>query len=60
MATLIPSFSDPGQLVTALHDVREALRRKARERRYAATFRKQHAAFLKQYNLLKQKLIAKA
>jgi DNA-binding NtrC family response regulator len=59
VVTLIPSFSEPGQLVTALQDVREALRRKARERRYAVTFRKQHAAFLKQYNMLKQKLIAK-
>ena len=43
VVTLIPAYSDPDQLVEALQEVREALRRKARERRYMAVFRKQHS-----------------
>ena len=35
--------------MAALEEVREALRSKARERRYLAAFRQQHAEFLKRY-----------
>jgi DNA-binding NtrC family response regulator len=56
---LVSSFSDPQQLVGVLEDVREALRRKAAERRYLTVFRKQHFAFLKRYNGVKQKLAQK-
>jgi PleD family two-component response regulator len=59
VVTLIPAYSDPDQLVEALQEVREALRRKARERRYMAVFRKQHSSFLKRYALLKNKLTPK-
>jgi CheY-like chemotaxis protein len=59
VTTLIPSFSEPQQLVFALEDVREGLRKKATERRYLSVFRKQHFEFLKRYNTLKQKLAAK-
>ena len=56
VVTLIPSYSDPDQLVGSLQDVRDALRRKTRERRYQAVFRKQHSDFLKRYAQFKQKL----
>jgi DNA-binding NtrC family response regulator len=56
LTPLLSSFSDPEQLVGVLEDVREALRRKAAERRYMNVFRKRHFAFLKRYNLVKQKL----
>lgn len=56
LLTLIPSFSDPRQLVGALLEVREGLRKKAHERRYLSVFRKQHFEFLKRYNRLKHKL----
>jgi DNA-binding NtrC family response regulator len=59
LLTLIPSFSAPTQLVTSLEEVREALRQKAKERRYLQTFRKQHFDFLKKYNALKQRLAPK-
>jgi DNA-binding NtrC family response regulator len=53
---LVPVFTKTEQLVSALHDVREALRRKAQERRYHGMFRMQHAEFLKRYQSWKQKL----
>jgi DNA-binding NtrC family response regulator len=56
LLTLIPSFAAPDQLVASLHDVREALRQKVKERRYLQAFRKQHLEFLQKYNLLKQRL----
>ena len=56
VVTLVPSYSEPGQLVTALHDVREALQRKARERRYMAQFRKQHSGFMKRFLGLRHRL----
>jgi hypothetical protein len=59
VVTLIPAYSDPDQLVEALQEVREALRRKARERRYVAVFRKQHSDFLKRYANLKKKITRK-
>lgn len=54
--TLVPSFSEPRQLIAALDEVREAIRRKSRERRYLKVFRQQHLEFLKRYNYIKQKL----
>jgi DNA-binding NtrC family response regulator len=59
LLTLIPSFSAVEQLVEQLEEVREALRRKARERRYMQMFRKQHFDFLKKYGSLRQRLLAK-
>jgi DNA-binding NtrC family response regulator len=56
LLTLIPSFSEPDQLVGALLEVREGLRQKLRERRYLQNFRKQHLEFIQKYNLLKQRL----
>jgi DNA-binding NtrC family response regulator len=56
LLTLIPSFSAPDQLVGSLHEVREALRQKVRERRYLQNFRKQHLDFLQKYNALKTRL----
>lgn len=57
--TPIPSFAQPEQLVGALEQVREALKQKARERRYLQAFRKQHLEFLKKYNAVKQRLAEK-
>jgi DNA-binding NtrC family response regulator len=59
MVVLVSSFSDVEQLVASLKEAREALRRKARERRSLSTFRMQHAEFLKRYQSLKQKLARK-
>jgi DNA-binding NtrC family response regulator len=56
MVVLVPVFSELDQLVASLQEVREALRRKARERRYQGLFRMQHPEFLKRYQRLKQKL----
>jgi DNA-binding NtrC family response regulator len=56
LLTLIASFSSPEQLVGQLEDVREALRKKAKERRYLQVFRKQHFDFLKKYGALRQRL----
>ena len=56
LLTLIPSFSTPDQLVSALQEVREALRQKAKERRYLQAFRKQHLDFLQKYHALKARL----
>jgi DNA-binding NtrC family response regulator len=53
---LIPAFSAPEQMVTQLEEVRDALRRKARERRYLQVFRKQHFDFIQQYQSLRQRL----
>ncbi len=57
---LIPAFTDPAQLVGALDDVRQALLKKAKERRYVHVFRKQHFEFLKRYNTMKRRLSAKS
>jgi DNA-binding NtrC family response regulator len=60
MVVLVPVFSEVDQLVASLHEAREALRRKAQERRYLGMFRMQHAEFLKRYQVLKQKLARKS
>lgn len=54
--TLVPSFSEPEQMVGALQEVRDALRKKAKERRYLQVFRKQNLDFLKKYNAIKHRL----
>lgn len=54
--TLVPTFTDPAQLISTLDEVREAIRRKSKERRYLKVFRQQHLEFLKRYNTIKQKL----
>jgi DNA-binding NtrC family response regulator len=56
VVNLVPAYNDPAQLVTAIGDVREALRRKARERRYMSVFRKQHSGFMKRFLSLRHKL----
>lgn len=53
---VVPAFAELDQFLGALSDVREALRTKARDRRYLALFRKQHAGFLSRYNQIRQKL----
>jgi DNA-binding NtrC family response regulator len=52
----LPQFSDPGQILERLDELRDAFRAKARERRYLATFRQQHFDLLKRYAELRQRL----
>jgi hypothetical protein len=54
--TLIPNFSNPAELVAQLSMVREALRRKARERRYVKVFQSQNMHILQRCHRLKQML----
>jgi DNA-binding NtrC family response regulator len=54
--TLIGSYSEPGQLVAPLNEIREALRQKAHERRYLQAFRQRHFEFLQRYNGIKNRL----
>ncbi len=54
--TLIPNFSDPAELVAQLAAVRDALRRKARERRYLKVFQSQNMQILQRCHRLKQRL----
>jgi DNA-binding NtrC family response regulator len=54
--SLIASYSETGQLVGPLNEIREALRQKSRERRYLQAFRQKHYEFLQRYNGLKQRL----
>ncbi len=53
---LIGSYTDPGQLVVPLSEIRDALKQKAHERRYLQAFRQRHLEFLQRYNALKQRL----
>lgn len=53
---LLPRFTEARQMVERLDELREAFRRKNRERRYLAVFRQQHFDLLKRYAELKQKL----
>jgi DNA-binding NtrC family response regulator len=53
---LVASYSEPGQLVAPLGEIREALRQKSRERRYLQAFRQKHYEFLQRYNGIKQRL----
>jgi DNA-binding NtrC family response regulator len=54
--SLIGSYTDPGQLVVPLGEIREALKQKSTERRYLQAFRQRHLEFLQRYNGLKQRL----
>ena len=54
--TLIGSYTDPGQLVGPLGEIREALKQKSHERRYLQAFRQRHYEFLQRYNGLKLRL----
>ena len=47
---LVASYSDAGQLVPALGEIREGLRQKGKERRYLQAFRQTHFEFLQRYN----------
>ena len=53
-----PSYTDPEQLVAPLNEIREALRQKAKERRYLQAFRQRNFEFLQRYNALKQRVAA--
>lgn len=56
LQTLIPNFSNPTELVAQLSAVRDALRRKARERRYVKVFQSQNMQLLQRCHRLKQML----
>jgi DNA-binding NtrC family response regulator len=56
VTTIIPTFAQPEQLITALEDIKEGLALKSRERRYHQAFRRQHGDFLKLYAGVKQRL----
>lgn len=56
LTTIISAFAEPSQLVASLQEVREALKHKARERRYLQVFRKQHFEFLKRHTKLRERL----
>ena len=53
---LVPEFSDGKQMVERIDELREAFRRKSRERRYLASFRQENYELLKRYADLKQRL----
>jgi DNA-binding NtrC family response regulator len=53
---LVPEFSDARQMVERIDELREAFRRKSRERRYLAAFRQENYELLKRYADLKQRL----
>ncbi|HEX6839362.1 MAG TPA: response regulator [Polyangia bacterium] len=53
---LVPEFSDAKQMVERIDELREAFRRKSRERRYLAAFRQENYELLKRYADLKQRL----
>ena len=54
--TLVGSYSEAGQLVGPLGEIREALKQKAHERRYLQAFRQKHFEFLQRYNGIKTRL----
>jgi DNA-binding NtrC family response regulator len=53
---LVPEFSDAKQMVERIDELREAFRRKTRERRYLAAFRQENYELLKRYADLKIRL----
>jgi DNA-binding response OmpR family regulator len=53
---LVPEFSDGNQMIERIDELREAFRRKSRERRYLASFRQENYELLKRYADLKQRL----
>lgn len=56
LITIVPSFTEPGQLVSSLEEIRQGIKQKAKERRYLKVFRKEHFRFLQRWNQLKQRL----
>jgi hypothetical protein len=56
--TLIPRFRSAADLVAQLFEVREALHRKARERRYVRLFQTQYLEILQRCHRLQQQLEA--
>jgi hypothetical protein len=54
--TLVGSYSETGQLVAPLGEIREALKQKSHERRYLQAFRQKHFEFLQRYNGIKGRL----
>jgi two-component system OmpR family response regulator len=54
--TLVSSYGTPAQLIAPMNEIREALRQKAKERRYLQAFRQKNFEFLQRYNLLKQRV----
>jgi len=53
---LVKPFTHPKQLLDRIEDLAEAWRAKARERRYAQSFREKHYDFLRRYVELKTKI----
>jgi DNA-binding NtrC family response regulator len=53
---LLPQFVAPNELIAQLTEVREALRRKSRERRYVKIFQTQHMELLQKCHRLKQEV----
>jgi hypothetical protein len=51
---LLPQFVAPGELVAQLAEVREALARKAKERRYVKVFQGRYNELIEKCNKLKQ------
>jgi DNA-binding NtrC family response regulator len=53
---LVPEFSEAQQMIGRIDELREAFRRKSRERRYLAAFRQENYELLKRYADLKQRI----
>jgi DNA-binding NtrC family response regulator len=53
---LLPEFSEGRQMFERVDELREAFRRKSRERRYLATFRQENYELLRRYAEMKAKL----
>lgn len=53
---LVPEITDAKQMIERIDELREAFRRKSRERRYLAAFRQENYELLKRYADLKQRL----
>lgn len=54
--SLVPEFTNARQMVERIDELREAFRRKSRERRYLAAFRQENYELLKRYADLKQRV----
>ena len=57
---LVPELTDGQQMIERVDELREAFRRKSRERRLLATFRQENYELLRRYAELKQRLIRAA
>ena len=54
--SLVQNYSDAGQLIGPLNEIREGLRQKNKERRYLQAFRQRNYEFLQRYASLKQRI----